>query len=656
MSKLSPTLIKELVDVGRKQVETWAEYFQPRLDEIKKSEDQYYAKVKPALKGRFNIPLPVMEGFVETLMSKIDDSIKVTFKKGREATLQAAKMVTSAWNKDSAPSRGNYNGADLDSKKLAIFSGYGVTQLIPFKNPYKQELIAIDYHDFVFEPLGGRDINKHQFRGKINVFKTIDELLEGANSGMYDRTGVNVLQTKAPSTQDSKRLSDAHKNKVNRFSAMGLDPAQYGYTGSKNYNLTELELLHKGKFYYLLFDYTSGAAVRAELLKDIYSHGLSSFTAWHTERNPVNFACRAPADSVRPVAEFMRIFINQNADNVQKRNWDQIMYNIKNIVNPAELEYRPHGLVRVKLKEGERMDNAYAKLTTPDTTSITLDMVMFLNNFLGEKVGVSPATQGKAEEQRVGIYFGNLQQIADRLGLMNKFYSQAHVETAKKYHHNLRDYVPRKGFMVNFIGVKGVREKELTRDVIDPDLEVTVISENVEAAQDELLTKKKETAILRMIKTPTLSDQASPRWLFEENLRIGGYDEAAIKIAGDKNETGDAENRAEAMQSVEAFLGGETPPINKSATQAFLQVILDYAIEERENIGDEIFDKLIAYIEAHEEVVIENAARAIMAEEMMLQQEARRQMITGGMPGGVQGAPPQIPTESAETLPNTPNR
>ncbi len=59
-TKLTPPT--DFLKTAKKQVESCLAFRKPRFDEIKRSEDAYFGKTKPALKGRFNIPLPIVEG------------------------------------------------------------------------------------------------------------------------------------------------------------------------------------------------------------------------------------------------------------------------------------------------------------------------------------------------------------------------------------------------------------------------------------------------------------------------------------------------------------------------------------------------------------------------------------------------------------------
>ena len=75
---------EDLARVAKKQCETCISFKQPRLDEIKKSLDLYANVVSKALPGRFNVPIPIMGGFVDTLKSKIDDAPNIVFSENDE--------------------------------------------------------------------------------------------------------------------------------------------------------------------------------------------------------------------------------------------------------------------------------------------------------------------------------------------------------------------------------------------------------------------------------------------------------------------------------------------------------------------------------------------------------------------------------------------
>src|SRR3990167_5025010 len=181
----------KLVDIAVKQLETSRKFTQKRMEDIQKSEDLYYGKTRPALLGRFNVPLPIMSGFVDTLMAKIDDPPYLRFNPTDEADTIKAKKVNSAWEIDSSSTRGKWGMKDRGMKKLACFSGRGSAIYWAESGPeYKSNIEVVDHLDLHSQPMGGQDLEKHLFAGREMVFLTVPELEAGAASGLYDATQV----------------------------------------------------------------------------------------------------------------------------------------------------------------------------------------------------------------------------------------------------------------------------------------------------------------------------------------------------------------------------------------------------------------------------------------------------------------------------------
>ena len=176
------------------EYETGLNYKQPRVKDWHKNEDLYYNKAKPALKGRFNVPLPIMSGFVETLLSKIDDPPKINFNPTEEADIKKAKKVTAAWEYESSASVNKWQSKDLDVKKLAALSGRGIFKIFAESSPnYQSHLEAVDYYDFIAEPKGGGDLENHRYVGQDSIFRSKYQLLEGVENGNYNQSQVYKL-------------------------------------------------------------------------------------------------------------------------------------------------------------------------------------------------------------------------------------------------------------------------------------------------------------------------------------------------------------------------------------------------------------------------------------------------------------------------------
>ena len=87
----------KLIQIATKQIDTCLNFRQPRLDVIEKYLKMYAGKVERQLKGRSNVPLPILSGYVDTLMSKIDDMPIIQFEQTEEADYKVAKKVSKVY-------------------------------------------------------------------------------------------------------------------------------------------------------------------------------------------------------------------------------------------------------------------------------------------------------------------------------------------------------------------------------------------------------------------------------------------------------------------------------------------------------------------------------------------------------------------------------
>src|SRR3990167_10798115 len=104
MAQVSKELADKLVLIAQRQLQASKRFRQRRFEDIRKNEDLYADKPRPALPGRFNVPIDsvIVQGFTNTLLSKIDNPPILQFEKTRSQDLFAARKTTAAWQIDSA--------------------------------------------------------------------------------------------------------------------------------------------------------------------------------------------------------------------------------------------------------------------------------------------------------------------------------------------------------------------------------------------------------------------------------------------------------------------------------------------------------------------------------------------------------------------------
>lgn len=605
---LDRVLADKLTSIAIKQIDAALKFKQPRMDAIKKNEDLYSNKSDPALPGQFSIPLPIMGGFVDSLLSELNQPVRINFRKQEDADLKKAKKVSAAWQYDSSPTRGAWNIKDIRAKKLAAISGRAIFKIFSESSPrYKNHLVNIHHYNFLCEPKGGADLNAHLFKGEMNYFKTKFDIESGVKSGIYDATQVGQAISRA-SEEGFKRNEDIYNNLRNTFAALGMNPDQADYAGEKVFSFTEWYMRYEGEEYYLFLEPTTGTWIRAEKLEDIFKKKVCPYVSWATHDDTNNFWSKAPADDVRPIAISLKEVNDQNFNNLIQRMRGKRAIDPNFFPNPAQLEDFTTRFVEATVPAGKSLGDGYVEFKTEDNTAITVNLMRFLNSFLGEKTGITPGSQGQAVEDKVGIYYGNIQQVARRMNLYSDFYKQAYAELGLRYLHGLQEHLRGK-MAIQILGVHGYETDFLTREdtnfIEDPDIDITGGTDDQVINQAK--QKEKAESLRDIIANPVTASQLNPKWLVEERLRVGGYDDPEIRRGMDLDTYGDQEIIAEAQEAIQEILKGKEPKKNRGANQAFLQELLNFATDE--DLDPAIYDQIIAYFELHVPIARENAVR-----------------------------------------------
>ena len=613
MEHLNKELADKLVEIAAKQFQTGYDFKKGRMEKIRKHEEFYYGRKIIASIGRSAVPLPVMSSFVDTLMSKIDDAPTIKYGYTDIADLKLAQKTSAAWQKESHPTRGNWNQKDRWGKKLAIFSGREVSAIYAESDPkYKSHYDIIDHEDFVCEPMGGGDLEKHLFCGRENLFKTKAELKRKAKKGLYSATQLAQL-LKRFNDSDFKKSEDIFKDKKARYAKLGLDLGENTYVGQPIFKFIEWVMEYEGTRYYLLWEWFTRTWLRAHELKNIYKSNLWPFESWATHEDAFVFWSKSPCDDALPLADAADTLFNQIMDNIKKRNMGQRAYDPDIFTDPSELEWRPDGLVIAKAHEkGKNISQGIYEFKTPEITG-TVNMLAFVDNFLGRKSGINPEAPGtpEQEEQKVGIYFGQLQQAADRLGLYNKSYRESWARKGLRYAWGLYEHLS-EPMLVKIIGERGVEWQELTSGESKkaPDLDIEISGGSAEIVANEAKMKKRENAMVLISKDPELREGVNSNWRLAEILKFGGYEEDEVRVAM-SNEGTNLEILAEASQAIQDILKGKEVKINRGADASFVQKIIDFASDT--DLEQDIYKNLITYAQKHIEIVMANTIRRARA-------------------------------------------
>lgn len=631
---MADTINKEkIAQTAKKMAQACIKFKQPRLSEVKKFFELYANKVDKALPGRFNVPIPVVGGFVDTLKSKIDDEPILKYKENDETDYKRVQMANAMWQWDKSPNRGKWALKDRAAKISAIFTGRGILSYFAESEPeYKSNLQVIDLFDFIFEPQGGADLDNHLFVGQTNIFKSVSDLQTGVKNGLYNSEQVQKLITGQSST-DEKRVEDEHENQTTRFEVYGLDPNTNNYVGQKIFSLCQMFLDFEGKKYYILFDLKTAIWVRVEPIKEVFKSKLQPYVSWATHEDYFNFLSKCALDDIKPIAEATKIIFNQALDNIQKRNWGMRAFDSSIFPNPSELQWRPDGLVQANNLNGKAIQSGIYQFETADNTNITVNMMEFMNSYLEKSTGIRPSSIDQQDaSQKVGIYYGNMQEVADRLGTLNKSYKETYAQLGLRYLYGLDEHLT-EDMSIRVQGIKGSEWVDIKRTDFEfertPDVDVE--SASTEFEMDEAKNQRRANALAMITANPLLMQKANSGWLFRQVLKNGEFNDEDIRVAMDTQNDGNAEILSEAAMAIKEIISGNQPKLNKGATTGFVQKILDYDIDH--DLKQEVSQALRDYAQAHIEIALRNMMKQVQ--------------MNGGMLSP-QGMPPTQPIQPSQ--------
>lgn len=642
---------KEIADaiatIAKKQLTTSSTFKQPRMLEILDTEDVYNFKLRPTLQGRLNVPFDgvVLAGFVDTLVAQVNRPPFIEFEDPTGANFKGAMKVKAAWDRDSRRMR--LKMKDRAMKKMAAIAGRAIAKYYAENDPkYCPYLTLVDYLDFHCEPNGGGHLDDHYFHWQENIFRSEEELVSasGGENPWYDPKQVEYLKA-AYSSPDFKKNTDIFNNKQQRYLSLGLDMESNNYVGGTLYNLVEGDTYYKGKKYHMIWDKNTDIWLRCVPLEEDFGNGLTPFISFASpQEDAFNFWNRGPADQIKPIAEAIRLNLNEVLNNNRKRNWDMKAVDTNMFPDIRKLDWRQDGIVAANVPLNASIQQGVYRFETPELSG-ALNLNSYLNNMAGEKLGISAQTQGDAKEDKVGIYQGNQIQISKRMKLISDSYEEMYEDLGMRYDWGLWDHAS-DDEMVRLISTDGVAWEKITKEDKDPDYVIVVKTSEAEKVQNDQVMRVQLEAMVSTENNDVLFSLVNPRAHLEEKYRLFGFSEEKIRKLLDKTSDTTDKILSEAKKAIEQILLGKTPATNWSATTGYLQYISDYILDNSDDLKPEQKEALELYFDNHVPVAMKNAEQKQMIEEQLLAKKQEETLLadpkTAGAIGIGESAPPIV--------------
>lgn len=612
---LSKTLADKLTAIASEQLPEGLRAKRDRMKIITEILDLYNNKTVKLVDQVTNIPFPILAGQVDLLFSKIDNPPQLNFKIPNKQTL--SEKIKAAWVQESSSTKSGWSRKDRAAKKMAMLTGRAIEKVYAsnVNNKYQSHYDVVDIFSFVADPMHGF-LEDSIYHGETDIFKTKTALLSGAKQGFYNpdqvKSLVNFLQTEKDGD------IDVVQNKFDRLSALGVDVQTSSFAGQTGALLTEWIMRYEDVLYYLFFEPKSRTWIRAEKLKDVFANNKTPYTSWATHFDQYAFWTKGPADDSYPLAEAMRLILNNAIENEKRRTRPMRIVDAGALVNINELQdFIPDNVI----VRNPNKDPNIITVETPETTS-SINLATFFDQMIQNKSGVADPGVSSADP-KVGIYYGRLQQEADRVGVFNKEYSESYAHKGYRFFWGLKQFLTQSK-QLEMLGKSGVKLQELSKldfkDVDDVD-DVIVSGGSLEAETTAVEQKLKTDALTRL--ASVYPNELNAAWVIRETLKSVSYTEDEIMEALDKEAEFNRETIEEADEAIQSIMLGQTPDLNMAADVAFANRILDYA---RENINYVKLDKqgketgvdkaalqqftdLLAYANAHQKVIQANMAR-----------------------------------------------
>jgi len=586
-----------------------------------------------------NIASAKTMSFVETMLSKIDNPLTFKYVKPTMADYKRAKLLNALKERDA--NEGDWNYKDLMGKVDAIMYGRAIfTYYADSEYGYCAHLENVSPYDFLIDPsAGGYDIDNAMYLGRYGVRKTRYEIEK--NKKNYISSEVSKLLS--GSGNDANQTSQEDVNKQNKYAYIG-SPANRTIQDPDVYKFWEWYTTYDGERYYLLLQESSGVAIRVEKLADLFKvdkrlgDAMYPFWTYAYMPNLTEFWTPSKVDYVREIFMAQSVSINQMLDNSERINKPQRAVDVTAIENIADLIYKKNGVI--KMKGGFDVNKAFKIVETPSINT-PIQVYNTLEGIQQLESGITAASKGVAEEDKVGIYEGNQANTADRYGVWNKSYSQGYKRFAKLYKNGIEDHLTTK-IAVKILGPTGLEETVfVSKRDIKPQADWNILVESTnDEAQADAVDKRNKLTFMTAYKGDPLVNQ---KMIFEQGAEIVGFNSDEIRQFLDNSEYGDANMISEAERDMEELLNKQYVEVNENANTAYANHILSYMKDHKEDMDEETFLLFQDYLNRVEPIVIRNMGSRLT------NQIAKEGASPGGNLGSVQ---PEVQGQTEGELTN----
>lgn len=554
-------------------------------------DEMYYGKKKKSLVTRANIHLPLLQGTIETWVSKVDDPPTIGFDPQEEGDKPKAANMTGLIKHDARI--GYWDLKDLLNKRVAGLYGRAIFKKFSnSKDGFTDYLEVVDPLDFLIDPLaGGLDpFGQATYCGQDNIIRSKFQLQDPK----YDQEAVKAIVGKLQSDSDA---SSKYASIEARRAALGLSNAVH--LSQDSAKLVEWLTTYEGERVYCFFSREYQRAVRTCPLKELYASDEFHFASWAVFPHPFEFWTPGIGELFKEVNQVQNILTSQVLDNNAFRNYGMTIYDANRVANPAQLDPKPMGKIAVNGNPNE-----VVKLRDFPSITDSLDLMTFLNTGFSRDSGVNDMSKGMPNSKRMSAteYAGLVDQVADRFFTVNRTYRECYRRIGELYAAGVEENMTQEK-RIKVLGTKGYEWRKVTKSDLKGNFDIIVTTDSTEEASKQIERASFQAYMAAARENPRLNQ----RFLDEKEAMVMGFTDDELGRLLNPDMEGDWEILAEAAAENEDMLSKDVEP-NKGATAGHIQKHLDFA-RKTNGLKPAVIDRIIKHASSEVDIAAENEIR-----------------------------------------------
>lgn len=605
------------------------EYRRKRETRWRLVDEFYFGKKRPSIVTQANIHVPIVQGAVETFISKVDDPPYIMYQPQRPQDQRAASLVNAS--KDLDYENNEWELIDIGGKKIG--AKYGRTIYKKYatnEGGFKDCFYIVDVLDYGIDPMaGGADPMRYaKYMFHDNIVKSIYELQDP----MYDQEAVVMLAfyLTTDSAVDNKYMSRQQRRQ-------NLNLSEAVLTSEKSIKLTEHYTTFEGERYKVLLSIDFGEAVLIQKLDELCLDAEWPFATWAIYPDPLEFWTPGIGELMLESNMVQNTLQSQMLDNITNRNYGMMAYDMKKVANRNDLKYRPNGRIGTNGDPKE----AVQAIVPPDISPA----IQYYNQYsavMDAETGVNKNAKGAPNTKRMSAteFAGLIEQTADRFFAANRTYKACMKRVAMLYYKGLLKHLDKSRAIAVAGADGGVQWVKMTKTDITTEANFSIKVQTGALAENQNQLERERK--LAFVKANRENQRVNQRMLDEAEALASGFSTQDLPRLLNPEMEGEWDVIADAYAENEELLRRDAEP-NRGATIGHVQIHMNFAKRAPE-LTDKQRKRIMKHAEAELKYVAQNEEDSVR--EALQRQRSRniRQVREGAMP---MNARPPVPSIAA---------